>query len=125
MRRLRKLSKPVRGWSSQPSVLNGAGTRAISPILDRHLWEAAFALGFPVADDGTIDIPVNRPAQQGGRSRLREGRGQQADVWPHWGAVTALISHTSLDSLDACALWSPSSSNRRHSYPLWLFAKAP
>ncbi len=24
---------------------------------DGHLWEAAFAPGFPVADDGTIDIP--------------------------------------------------------------------
>jgi len=86
---------------------------------------AIYRLAFPVADDGTIDIPVNRPALQGGRSRLREGRGQQAEVWPHWGAVTALISHTSLDSLDACGLCSPSSSNRRHSYPLWLFAKAP
>jgi len=101
MRRLRKLSKPVRGWSSQPSVLGHSGYFA---DLDRHLWEAAFALGFPVADDGTIDIPVNRPSLQGGRSRLREGRGQQADVWPHWGAMTALTSHTSLDSLDACAM---------------------
>lgn len=24
---------------------------------DGHLWEAAYAPGFPVADDGTIDIP--------------------------------------------------------------------
>ncbi|MBA2769333.1 MAG: hypothetical protein H0U35_09440 [Sporichthyaceae bacterium] len=24
---------------------------------DGHLWEAAFAPGFPAADDGTIDIP--------------------------------------------------------------------
>jgi uncharacterized glyoxalase superfamily protein PhnB len=24
---------------------------------DGHLWEAAYAPGFPVADDGTIEIP--------------------------------------------------------------------
>lgn len=24
---------------------------------DGHLWEAAFAAGFPVSDEGTIDIP--------------------------------------------------------------------
>ncbi len=49
----------------------GAGARLVKPASraewggysgyfadpDGHLWEAAFAPGFPVADDGTIDIP--------------------------------------------------------------------
>ena len=49
-------SRLVRGLSNRPAVRSG-GYSGYFADPDGHLWEVAFAPGFPVADDGTIDIP--------------------------------------------------------------------